>query len=60
MVFCKNVLIQFSVKKHLSLSTVVTGSVPALVSDVTVKKKNCCELFLIGKFNQGVSPAVFL
>jgi hypothetical protein len=39
MVFCKNVLIQFSVKKHLSLSTVVTGSVPALVSDVTVKKK---------------------
>jgi hypothetical protein len=39
MVFWKNILIQFSVKKHLSLSTVVTGSVPALVSDVTVSEK---------------------
>jgi hypothetical protein len=39
MVFCKNVLIQSSVKKHLSLSTVVTGSVPALFSDVTVSEK---------------------
>jgi hypothetical protein len=40
MVFCKNVLIPFSVKKRLSLSQVVNGSVPALVSDVTVSEKN--------------------
>ena len=45
MVFCKNVLIQSSVKKHLYLSTVVTGSVPTLFSDVTVSEKNCCEVF---------------
>jgi hypothetical protein len=45
MAFCKNVLIQSSVKKHLSLSTVVTGSVPALFSDVTVSEKNVVRFF---------------
>ena len=51
LVFCQNVLIQFSIKKHLSFSTVVIGTVIAIFRNLTVGKIKV-EFFCVRNCNK--------